>query len=464
MNARLLTFILIAIDWAFSCAGWALFYYFRKTNIENDVFSVNATFYLGILLVPVVWIFIYLLQGTYHNVRRLHRLKVINLTFIGTFFGVVILFFLLLIDDEITRYQQYYKLLFALFTIQFFLVLIPRFLIVSYIVKQIHARKAGFKTLIIGGSDKAVAIYDEIQELPKGIGLDFVGFININGIDKLLEDRIEYLGHIDQVETILQEFQIEEVIIALESKEHDRIKTIISRLAAREVRIHILPDMYDILSGTVEMNNIFGALLLDVNSEVMPVWQRSVKRVIDIVVSLVSLLVFTPMFIVLAVLVKTSSSGPVFFLQERIGKNGRPFQIIKFRTMVVNAEASGPQLSSSNDPRITSIGSFMRKTRLDEFPQFYNVLVGDMSLVGPRPERQFYIDQIVKIEPQYLELNQVRPGITSWGQVKYGYAENVDQMLDRMKFDLLYLKNRSLSLDIKIMLYTILIIFRGSGK
>jgi exopolysaccharide biosynthesis polyprenyl glycosylphosphotransferase len=464
MNARLLTFILIAIDWAFSCAGWALFYYFRKTNIENDVFSVNATFYLGILLVPVVWIFIYLLQGTYHNVRRLHRLKVINLTFIGTFFGVVILFFLLLIDDEITRYQQYYKLLFALFTIQFFLVLIPRFLIFSYIVKQIHARKAGFKTLIIGGSDKAVAIYDEIQELPKGIGLDFVGFININGIDKLLEDRIEYLGHIDQVETILQEFQIEEVIIALESKEHDRIKTIISRLAAREVRIRILPDMYDILSGTVEMNNIFGALLLDVNSEVMPVWQRSVKRAIDIVASLVSLLVFTPMFIVLAVLVKTSSSGPVFFLQERIGKNGRPFQIIKFRTMVVNAEASGPQLSSSNDPRITSIGSFMRKTRLDEFPQFYNVLVGDMSLVGPRPERQFYIDQIVKIEPQYLELNQVRPGITSWGQVKYGYAENVDQMLDRMKFDLLYLKNRSLSLDIKIMLYTILIIFRGSGK
>ena len=464
MNARLLTFILIAIDWAFSCACWALFYYFRKTNIENDVFSVNATFYLGILLVPVVWIFIYLLQGTYHNVRRLHRLKVINLTFIGTFFGVVILFFLLLIDDEITRYQQYYKLLFALFTIQFFLVLIPRFLIVSYIVKQIHARKAGFKTLIIGGSDKAVAIYDEIQELPKGIGLDFVGFININGIDKLLEDRIEYLGHIDQVETILQEFQIEEVIIALESKEHDRIKTIISRLAAREVRIRILPDMYDILSGTVEMNNIFGALLLDVNSEVMPVWQRSVKRALDIVASLVSLLVFTPMFIVLAVLVKTSSSGPVFFLQERIGKNGRPFQIIKFRTMVVNAEASGPQLSSSNDPRITSIGSFMRKTRLDEFPQFYNVLVGDMSLVGPRPERQFYIDQIVKIEPQYLELNQVRPGITSWGQVKYGYAENVDQMLDRMKFDLLYLKNRSLSLDIKIMLYTILIIFRGSGK
>lgn len=230
------------------------------------------------------------------------------------------------------------------------------------------------------------------------------------------------------------------------------------------MKIRVLPDMYDILSGTVDMNNIFGALLIEVNSEVMPVWQRTFKRVIDIVASIISLIVFTPMFIVLAVLVKSSSRGPIFFLQERVGKNGRLFKIVKYRTMVVNAEKAGPQLSSSNDPRITKIGRFMRKTRLDEFPQFYNVLIGDMSLVGPRPERQFYIDQIVKIEPQFLELTKVRPGITSWGQVKYGYAENVEQMLDRMKFDLLYLKNRTLSLDLKIMLYTILIIFKGSGK
>ena len=163
-------------------------------------------------------------------------------------------------------------------------------------------------------------------------------------------------------------------------------------------------------------------------------------------------------------MVKTSSPGSIFFLQNRIGKNGRVFKIIKFRTMYMNSEKEGPQLSSSSDSRITKIGKIMRKTRLDEFPQFLNVLIGDMSLVGPRPERQFYIDQIAAIEPQFLELTKVRPGITSWGQVKYGYAENVEQMLDRMKFDLLYLKNRSLSIDFKIMLFTILIVFKGAGK
>jgi lipopolysaccharide/colanic/teichoic acid biosynthesis glycosyltransferase len=182
------------------------------------------------------------------------------------------------------------------------------------------------------------------------------------------------------------------------------------------------------------------------------------------VLSSIALILLIPFYIFSAIAVKMSSPGPILFLQERVGLNGALFKIIKFRTMFVNSEVAGPQLSSSNDPRITNIGRFMRKTRFDEFPQFINVLLGDMSLVGPRPERQFYIDQIVKIEPQYLHLNRVRPGITSWGQVKYGYAENVEQMLQRMKFDLIYLKNRSLALDIKIMFYTITIIVKAKGK
>ena len=464
MNSRLLTFLLVLLDWVSCTLAWSVFYYLRKTRIEQVEFSVNESFYYGTALIPLAWLFLYLMQGTYHDVRRLHRIKIFNLTFLGTVIGSIGIFFLFLLDDEIGEYRQYYQSVFLLFILQFFFTFMPRIFLVSYIVRRIHRRNTGFKTMIVGGSEKAVEIYREINELPKGTGHQFVGFININGVDRLLESELPYLGHIDDVEQVLREHDIEEVIIALESVEHDRLKTIISRLEGGDVRIKILPDMYDILSGTVEMSNIFGALLISVNSEVMPVWQRTFKRIFDVCVSIVALIVLLPLFIVLAILVKMSSPGPVFFRQQRIGKNGQTFMIVKFRTMYENSEQNGPQLSSTNDPRITNIGRFMRKSRLDEFPQFYNVLIGDMSLVGPRPERQFYIDQIATVEPQFLELTKVRPGITSWGQVKYGYAESVDQMLDRMKYDLLYLKNRSLSLDFKIMLYTVLIIFKGAGK
>ncbi len=464
MNARLLTFCLVFFDWLASSVAWSVFYYVRKSRIEETEFTINSTFYWGVFIIPIMWVLLFALQGTYQDVRRLYRLKIFNLTFLGSLFGTVCIFFVFLLDDDITEYRQYYSALGLLFLFQFIMVLIPRIIIVSHIVLKIHQRKAGFKTLLVGGSDKAVDIYNEINNLPKGIGHDFVGFININGVDKKLAKNIQHLGHLDDIESILKEHKVEEVIIALESVEHDRLKKIISRIECANVRIKILPDMYDILSGTVEMSNIFGALLINVSTEVMPVWQMTLKRLLDILISVISIILLIPLYLVLAILVKISSPGPIFFLQERIGRNGAKFNIIKFRTMYVDSEASGPQLSSSDDPRITKIGRFMRKSRLDEFPQFFNVLMGQMSLVGPRPERQFYIDKIVQIEPQFLELTKVRPGITSWGQVKYGYAENIEQMLDRMKFDLLYLKNRSLSLDIKIMLYTILIIFRGTGK
>jgi len=212
------------------------------------------------------------------------------------------------------------------------------------------------------------------------------------------------------------------------------------------------------------MTSIFGLPLVEVNPEIMPAWQFSIKRFMDKTISFIALLILSPLFLIVAIIIKATSKGSVIFKQERIGKGEKPFMIYKFRTMYTDAEKNGPQLSSTQDSRITPFGKFLRRTRIDEFPQFYNVLIGDMSLIGPRPERQFYIDQIMERAPHYKHVLKVKPGITSWGQVKYGYAENVDQMIDRLKFDVLYLENMSLSLDFKIMAYTIFIILKGSGK
>jgi exopolysaccharide biosynthesis polyprenyl glycosylphosphotransferase len=286
----------------------------------------------------------------------------------------------------------------------------------------------------------------------------------MNGNDRKLDDIIPYLGHFEDLEKIKEQYDIDEYIIAIESSEHNKLMNILLKIDDGKARIKSLPDTYVILSGKVKMTNIYGALLLEIISDAMPIWQRVVKRAMDFILSLIAVIILIPFYIFSAIAVKLSSPGPVFFLQDRVGKNGQTFKIIKFRTMVMNAEKNGPQLSSKDDPRITKVGKFMRKTRLDEFPQFINVLIGDMSIVGPRPERQFYIDQIAKIQPQYNQLTKVRPGITSWGQVKFGYAENVDQMLQRMKYDLLYLKNRSLSLDIKIIFYTFIIVLKAEGK
>jgi len=464
MSKKTLAFLLILTDWMVAIFAWSSFYYVRKIYIEHTSFTIENSFFIALAIIPCVWLLIFAIQGTYHDVRRLYRVKVISITFIASIIVTTALFFVLLLDDDIDNYKLYYVSAAWLFGIHFSLFLITRLIFVSVIVKQIHTRKRGFRTLIIGGSDKAVDIYNEITQLPKGSGHSFVGFVNLNGIDRLLEDNLPYLGHADDLEKIIREYKIEEVIIALESVEHAKLKNIISRIEGGEIAIKILPDMYDIVSGSVKMNNIFGALLIEVNSDVMPIWQLAIKRFLDVLLSTIALILLIPVYIVLAIAVKFSSPGPIFFYQERIGANGFPFKIIKFRTMFVDSEKDGPQLSSTHDCRITPVGRFMRKLRLDEFPQFINVLIGDMSLVGPRPERQFFIDKIVAIEPQFLQLTKVRPGITSWGQVKYGYAENVDQMIQRMKYDLLYMKNRTLALDFKIMLYTILIVVKAKGK
>ncbi len=462
--------IYIVFDFLAASAAWVLFYMFRKVQIEPQVFGMDIPitlghrFWLGAIGLPFVWIMFYFFTGFYNDVFRRSRLDDFMRTFMASLSGVIIIFFLLILDDTIVDYTNYYSLFFTIFLLHFTFTLIPRMIITGRTVRRVQQRKIGFKTVMIGSNENAVDVYMDILDQTTSSGHEILGFINVHQkVHYQLQDHIAHLGGHENMERILRDLKVEEVIIALEPSEHGKIGNIVNQLSLMDLRVSAIPSMTDILTGKVKSTRIFGTPLLEVTHGLMPAWQQNVKQMLDILLAIVSLILLMPLNLFLIIGVKVSSPGPIFYKQDRIGRFGQPFKIFKFRSMYHNAEENGPELSSKHDPRVTRFGQFMRKHRLDEIPNFINVLKGDMALVGPRPEREYFINKITQEAPHYIHLHRVKPGITSWGQVKYGYAENVEEMIKRLRYDILYIENMSLFVDLKILFYTVITIVKGRG-
>ncbi len=465
MNKKGLLLTYVFFDIIAAIMVWVLFMLFRK--IVNDgqifdgihIFFPNYDYYKSLFFFPVACVFVHYLSGFYLNLYNKTRLTSIFTTLVASAIISITIFFVLMLDDVVVSYEYYYYSLLVLFGLLFSITLIFRSFIASQVRYNFKTKKWTINTVIIGTGNNALKIARDFEK--NAVQNTLVGFIATDHFVVVPGERV--LGNMNQLSTIITNNHIEDSIVVLDNADENQLFSIINLLYKYNINIQFTPRLYEILTGSAKISKLGIIPLVSITNSSMPDWEASIKRFLDIVFSLLALFLLSPFLFYFMIQIKRDSKGSVFYRQERIGRLGKPFNILKFRTMYRGSENGTPQLSSANDNRITAVGRILRKYRIDEIPQFWNILKGDMSLVGPRPERAYYINQIIEDAPYYCLLYKIRPGLTSWGPIKIGYSDTIEKMIERLNYDIIYMDNMSLITDLKILIYTLEIIFKGKG-
>lgn len=419
----------------------------------------------GQILFPVVMLGIYWLSGYYNNVFVKSRTDEILTTLATSFAGALLIFFVVLVNDMSDDRALDYTLFVMLSGLLFLWVYIPRWMITSNTSRLVRNGLWGFDTLVVGAGDEA-ADFGHRESVIRSMGMRVRGYVRVDGEPVSASLVNDTVIEFDRLREAVGTMNIARLVMMQRPEGSSATLGLINRLFTIEKPVYVSPDSQQLIMSPSRTRNVAGDPLIDITRSDMPQSVLNIKRVSDVVVSMVTLILISPLLLCVAAAVKLDSPGPAFYRQRRIGYHKRPFDIIKFRTMCTDAEADGcPALSMGDgDQRITRVGRFLRKYRIDELPQFWNVVRGEMSIVGPRPEREYFIKRIIEQAPHYVLLHQIRPGITSWGMVRYGYAVSVEQMVERLRYDMLYLENVSFSVDMKIILHTINTVLKGKGK
>ncbi len=453
--------------------GWFCFNVLRFFTLPPDLvqtslsgFLLSRPLVLGQLVVPPCMLVLYAISGSYNRSNTLYksRLDEVLNTFIVSFIGMLGIFFAALVNDNIPERVTNYELMLMLLGCLFIPTAVARLVIVTRNAARIRRGAYSMKTLVIGAAPSLSTKLDRIISSRINTGLHVVGCVDIDGTAE--GDTLDGVPvyRTDDIAGLCRSAGIQAIIVMPQEGGLSQVGEIINDLYALDLPLFVTPDLHSLMTTKPRLTSVTTEPLVDITNANIPPVAVNLKRIADVVTSALALVVLSPVMLALAIIVKLDSPGPVFYTQRRIGYHKKPFMIVKFRTMMVNAEANGPVLATEHDPRVTRSGHVMRKYRLDELPQFWNVLKGEMSIVGPRPERDYYIRQLLDRHPAYSLIHQVRPGITSWGVVKFGYASNIDEMMERLYYDMLYLENVSLAVDLKIIFHTVNTVIRGRGK